>query len=147
MVVSSSSLSTSSQDFVVDIIDIGCDFDSSPFTLISTFDNGTVDDNGGGDVGDDLATTNVSFISFVAIIVIAGLSISFSLSNNFVAFEEFDFDDDESDIDFVRPLLAESSIGCRIRLRALINQLFTCNKGRFVSDAMVRFSSSVGYGC
>ncbi|KAH9506139.1 hypothetical protein DERF_010881 [Dermatophagoides farinae] len=87
-------------DFVVDTIDIGCDFDSSPFTLISTFDNGTVDDNGGGDVGDDLATTNVSFISFVAIIVIAGLSISFSLSNNFVAFEEFDFDDDESDIDF-----------------------------------------------
>ena len=57
------------------------------------------------------------------------------------------FDDDESDIDFVRPLLAESSIGCRIRLRALINQLFTCNKVRFVSDAIVRFSSSVGYGC
>lgn len=39
-----------------------------------------------------------------------------------------------------------SNIGWRIRRRALINQLFTCNKERFVFWEIARFSSSVGYG-
>lgn len=41
-------------------------------------------------------------------------------------------------------VFAESSIGCRIRRRALMNQLLTCNSVRLVSAAMARFSSSVG---
>lgn len=40
-----------------------------------------------------------------------------------------------------------SNMGCRIRLRALMNQLLTCRRVRFVWAAMCRFSSSVGYGC
>lgn len=40
-----------------------------------------------------------------------------------------------------------SSIGCNIRLRALINQLFTCSNVKFVCAAIIFFSSSVGYGC
>lgn len=39
---------------------------------------------------------------------------------------------------------APSSIGCRIRRRALINQLFTCSSVKFVWLAIWRFSSSVG---
>jgi len=37
-----------------------------------------------------------------------------------------------------------SSIGCNIRLRALINQLFTCNNVKLVCAAIIFFSSSVG---
>ena len=40
-----------------------------------------------------------------------------------------------------------SNIGCRMRRRALMNQLFTCSNVRFVCAAIWRFSSSVGYGC
>lgn len=40
-----------------------------------------------------------------------------------------------------------SNIGCRMRRRALMNQLFTCSNVRFVWAAIWRFSSSVGYGC
>lgn len=43
--------------------------------------------------------------------------------------------------------LAESNMGCNIRLRALMNQLLTCSKVSEVCAAMARFSSSVGYGC
>lgn len=44
-------------------------------------------------------------------------------------------------------VLEASSIGWRIRRRAFMNQLLTCNKVKFVWAAIVRFSSSVGYGC
>ena len=37
-----------------------------------------------------------------------------------------------------------SSIGCKILLLALMNQLLTCNKDRFVWWAISRFSSSLG---
>lgn len=40
-----------------------------------------------------------------------------------------------------------SSMGCRMRRRALMNQLLTCSSVRFVWAAICRFSSSVGYGC
>ena len=65
-------------------------------------------------------------------------------------------DVDESSVDksvgrFLRLLAARSgfdasNIGWRIRRRALINQLFTCNRERFVFCEIARFSSSVGYG-
>lgn len=40
-----------------------------------------------------------------------------------------------------------SSMGCRMRRRALMNQLLTCSSVRLVWAAICRFSSSVGYGC
>ena len=42
---------------------------------------------------------------------------------------------------------AVSNIGWSILLLAFMNQLFTWSKVRFVCEAIVRFSSSVGYGC